>query len=258
MRRRSRLKSTESDGQSDFIDPFSDTRKAPETMDEELVRSELNRIYALSTSARLESDELASCAWTALYEAKARFNPRLGTSFYGFARQRIRGAIYNGLAALTPLGRRGARATKRLLNAREASLLTRSSSKDDQNEGQLSFVEGYQRLQEYALSLWMDQLLTVEVDPSITHLETTALQQTRALVGTAFEQLDPEDQRLLIAVYDLRRVGDSASQLAKREGVNRSTISRRSLAAIIRLRTLIKQTSEQPSQRLRSGLIGEE
>ena len=61
----------------------------------------------------------------------------------------------------------------------------------------------------------------------------------REHVSQAFEALSARDQEVLIAVYDLRDVGDSAARFAERLGVHRSTVTRRRVVALTKLRSLI-------------------
>lgn len=220
---------------------LEDKSSLPED-ERKLVEEELKRLFAVSRLAQRERVELEGCAWLGLYEAKRRFNPSLGDSFSAFARRRVRGAMLNGLAELSPLGMRGVRAVKRMLNVQDLSSsshhvpLPEASGTGEQSS---SFIEGYKRLHEYALSLWMDMCLGTSTNSADSGIDSSGLQEARFLVGSAFEQLSPDDQRLLIAVYDLRRIGDNASQFAERTGVNRSTISRRHAQVLEKLRATL-------------------
>ena len=195
-----------------------------------------------------------------LYRGKKRFDPRRGKSFYHFARRRIRGAIFDGLADLSPLGRSALRAVKRHVQL-QAELTEQTanveqshlglSSDDQRNESKTpllsaTFLERYKELYQLALSTWAEELQPLtSPDPSLPYQDQAELAEERSLLSAAFDRLDDAHKELLTALYDLRRVGESASVYAERHQVHRSTVSRRHASAILALRREVTLSQEQ-------------
>lgn len=243
-----------------------------------LVDIEVKRVLKVSAIARAEYDEIKACAYLGFLEAQRRFDPRKGVLFSSFARQRVRGAILDGIAHLSPLGRKSVKAVQRNLKSLEiqnfedellqknqleknATSLGSVQIKEEQvhrteNKQQKlrdkdknfidsvspSFTESYRSLYFQALNFWVDSLSDVLAsDPAIPYEDQVDRNATTRRLSVAFESLSSEQQQLIIAVYDLRRVGDSATKYAERMKVHRSTVSRKHAAAIHHLRMVIEK-----------------
>ena len=229
--------------------------------DQALVQEELRRITRMSRLASIERSDLVSCAWLGLYEARQRFDPKQGACFASYARLRIRGAILDGLAETTTLGRRGVRMVKRQLKLTHINQTVNSpppltpqtsSLHTDLNSGlrtepkvhlgdqeevnTQSFLERYRQLCVHMGNLWIDPLHERTRDPLITAQERERLQMMIDLISEAFLQLELREQELLIATFDFRGIGDNARAYAQRLGVHRSTIARRQSAILVKLK----------------------
>ena len=226
-----------------------------------MVQQEIKRVMRTSNLASIERKELISCAWLGLYEAKQRFDPRQGVSFSSYARLRIRGAIFDGLAETSALGKRGVRMVKRQLKATHrpnhihhvtpknsqgirptqgceyAAYSTSHQSLVEEGRQTQSFVEGYRQLCAHMENVfWSDRISEVTLDPWVAAQEEEELQLMVELMSEAFKQLDNKEQDLLVATFDLRGVGDNAMRYANRLGVHRSTIARRQATILMKLK----------------------
>lgn len=232
----------------------------------QLVDIEVLRVLKVSSLARMEQDELWASAWVGFFEAQRQFDPRHGGEFSAYARRRVRGAIFDGLAEISPLGKKSIRAVKRTLKGLEIEQFERSihrSSQDDhigQSETSVlidtreeethsndspSFLESYRTLYFQAVNLWTQSLSqALTLDPAVPHASDDQAKQLNRVLSDAFEQLNDEEKKVLISVYDLRRVGDNASAYAQRTGLHKSTVSRRHANALRKLRECVKQKEE--------------
>ena len=222
-----------------------------------MIEKEVGRVLLTSRFAREEKDELKAWAWMGFLEAKKRFDPRQGYEFSAFARQRVRGAIYDGLAKINPMGQSGTRVVKRILKGIDIEQLdgdgqTTTQKKkinnlDPTTEAEMSFSTCYRRVYFQALSIWTEHLSQslIELDPSKPLEDSDEKQQAQNLLSLAFEKLTLEEQELMIAIYDLRRTGDHGSAFANRKGVHRSTISRKHSQILAKLRNLVSIQGEE-------------
>lgn len=240
-----------------------------------MIEFELTEALKFNPLALREREELLACAWLGYLEAKKRYDPRKGVKFLSFARQRVRGAIFDGLADISPLGRSALRAIKRHVHLKSTlytepqhSMVSMSSeahrdvlssslegssdhSEEQVEEGKLSdlplsFMERYQEVYQLALITWAESLSHENAhDPSLPFEEQEEMAREQELLSKAFKKLLPSHQELITAVYDLRRVGDNATLYAERNHLHRSTVSRRHAAAVEELRREIVLEREQ-------------
>lgn len=158
----------------------------------------------------VEVDDLVAYGYVGLMEARRRYDPGMGTSFDTYARWRVRGAIFDGLRAWGILKRRDWELARR--RDPEWALGVEHAT-------QLRLAE-----------VWAPASLSVNPEASLARAELCA--RVRRMV----EDLDSEDREVIEAAYDLRGVGDSASALARRRGLDRSSVCRRRYRAVRRLR----------------------
>jgi RNA polymerase sigma factor (sigma-70 family) len=231
----------------------------------QLVDIEVLRVLKASSLARMEQDELWASAWVGFFEAQRQFDPRHGGEFSAYARRRVRGAIFDGLAEISPLGKKSIRAVKRTLKGleieyfershrssrdgqtgqSEASILIDTSEEETHSNDSPSFLESYRTLYFQAVNLWTQSLSQAfTLDPAVPHASDDQCKQLNRVLSDAFEQLSDEEKKVLVSVYDLRRVGDNASAYAQRTGLHKSTVSRRHASALRKLRECVKQTEE--------------
>ncbi len=224
-----------------------------------LVEQELHRAFKSSAIARVEREELSACAWLGFFEAKKCFDPRHGASFTAYARRRVRGAIYDGLAELSPFGRRAVRSIKRsisleeLTEGEEASVQHQSTgvSTEPALTLPISFLKRYQQVYQLAVDYWTDHLSEKMSGDFLGSIERRELRsEEERLLSEAFDQLNDSQREVLIAVYDLRRLGDTSTRYAEQHGLHRSTVSRRHADALLCLRRVIKGLTDTQSEPL--------
>lgn len=208
-----------------------------------LVERELSRVLKGLPRGCFDPDDGRSAGYEGLVEALGRFDPRFGVSFERYARPRVRGAIIDGLRALTPYGRAGYQQLKELYRAhaaRVAHSAQRGGGGDQPGALDLELQVSFGELRALATSLCMEALELNE-GSEVEHDQSEALDRARerARLSAAFEQLSPDDQELIVACYDLRQVGDGVRRLAERLGVSPAAVSQRQQRAIRRLRAIV-------------------
>jgi RNA polymerase sigma factor (sigma-70 family) len=95
----------------------------------------------------------------------------------------------------------------------------------------------YRKIKELAIMCVTDHLLPKQSTPEEEVIE----HEEKSIMKEAFEQMDHESKTLLTAVYDLNETGDNAASLAGREGVHRSTITRRHRNVLEKLKESYQQ-----------------
>jgi RNA polymerase sigma factor for flagellar operon FliA len=229
---------------------------------EALVNREVFKVLALMPPNSVSREDLFGYAYLGLVEAASRFDPNRGVPFDAFATFRIRGAIYDGLKKMGTYGK-GYQRLKRQILADELNdesalnpklksfpgLLSpvRETTEEKPNQ-ELNEAEKmalcqltYRKIKELAIMCVTDHLLPKQTNPE----EETIDQEEKSLMKEAFEQMDEESRVLLTAVYDLDEIGDNAASLAGREGVHRSTITRRHRNVLEKLKQSYDQVQTQ-------------
>ena len=208
-----------------------------------LVERELRRVLNALPSGCFDPDDGRSAGYEGLVEALGRFDPRYGVSFERYARQRVRGAIIDGLRALTPFGRAGYQQLKSLYRAHVARAHASEGVRATSSEGGGLSVEleaSFGELKALATSLCMEALeLNQTQTEEVGFGDALDQEQERARLSEAFNLLSEDDQTLIVAFYDLRQVGDGVRQLAQRLGVSPAAVSQRHQRAMRRLRGLV-------------------
>lgn len=203
-----------------------------------LVQSEARRVAALMPSGAVDIDDLVGYGHLGLLEARERYDPRRAVNFEVYARHRVRGAIYDGIRqSLGPLKLRTYKRLKQQIIAwRLAGEPTPAPSTD---EARIAAAEvTWSAIADLASALLAAR---AEERPPPADPETQMIDAERLdAVRDAIQRLDPEDQALVRAVYDFDETGDSAAEVARRQGVHRSSITRRHHAALDRLRRWLR------------------
>jgi RNA polymerase sigma factor for flagellar operon FliA len=202
-----------------------------------MVRFEAKRILSTMPQGSIEHEELAGFGYVGLLEAWKRFDVERGITFETFARHRVRGAMLDGLRTTLGLARR--RGYERL-----KAQIVAWQMVEDMPEG----IEG-QESKESAADMTFRQVadpasafIAEDIEASRLPRPDEALEkdECKTRVRHAVEELNPEDQEVIAAVYDLEDRGDSGASLAQRRGINRSGICRRHRMILERLRMTLR------------------
>lgn len=186
----------------------------------------------------IEVDDLIGYGHLGLLEARTRYDPTRRVPFDVYARHRIRGAIFDGIRqSLGPLRLRTYERLRRQVIAwrlvGEPAPPPRSARQKD-----LAADVTWNAIADLATALVAAQ---AEAQPGPVDPETRMLQAEQiGAVRAEVERLEPEHREALRAIYDLDGVGDSGADLARRQGLHRSSISRRHRAALGQLRRRLK------------------
>ncbi len=186
-----------------------------------LVRLEVERI-ARALPSYIDADDLEADGYVGLVEANNRFDPQLGVPFDAFARRRVRGAIFDGIQRYGAFSRRECRrhrAARAIQPPRPTARPTLAHRHESRSTDAHSTPTGCAPR-------------SVSADPEYAAMTREALAHIRCIL----ESLPQSERELITAVYDLDQRGDSAAALARRRGVNRSSISRRKQRTLARMR----------------------
>ena len=191
-------------------------------------------------------EDLTSCGYMGLIEALRRFDSSKGFHFETFATLRVRGAIFDGLRNMSRFTRSAYQQLKQLADSHsDASLRDTASSQTMDKEETMASSQGVEysieELSTLAQEVFVQRFIYPITTPEVEAIDALELATKRNKLSVAFSMLDRTDQALLVAVYDLRRVGDCASKYADRLKVHRSTISRRHHAILGKLQKILSK-----------------
>jgi len=199
-----------------------------------LVRAEARRVHRLLPRDAYALEDLVGHGHVGLLEARDRFDVHRGIPFDLFARQRIRGSMYDALRRQGWLGRRGWDAVRRQAIAHEVlEDVGPAVGQVEDDPGALADAVAH-----LAMAFLTEATLsalgpTVEADAALEDAELrTSLQ--RALAA-----LPDDDRDVVHAVYDFSGSGDSGSRLAERRRVSRSSVSRAHVRILDSLRLAV-------------------
>lgn len=203
-----------------------------------LVRAEARLVLRRLPPEAVSLEDLIGFGHLGLVEARRRFDVHRGVSFHAFARFRIRGAIFDGLRRLGLLTRRTYEDLRR--QALTWRLLGEPRP-DPPGEPDLAHDARtvYGAITQLATAFLAEAATPADAAPNPEeHL--SYLQDLRRM-RSALDDLDEEERELLKAVYDLDDTGDTGAALARRQGVNRSSVTRRHQAILDKLRQLMER-----------------
>lgn len=231
-----------------------------------LVEEEVKHILLRLPYPILNEDDLRGYAYLGLLDARKRFKPSQGTSFQVYARYRIRGTIFDGIRKSSYFGRSGYQALKTWLHVEEltpkkvhlekiqhqvnslSSTSPHSTSHQPEHDlNQISPQQGqmlFSHLRQLATHLCIESALTPTYSSLEIEVEQERKETQRTLLSQAFEELPSKDQELVIALYDLKRCGDDATQYAERINRHRSSVYRRHARILERLRQRVRELSD--------------
>ena len=192
----------------------------------------------------VELSDLVAYGEVGLVEAAERYDPRRGVAFSTFAHYRIKGAIYDGLREMGYFTRPGGVRVRWVANASD---VVQSALDDAVNESPATVtvddeIADAQTLIDalipvYLLSLGSDAVPEV-VDQHAMSMEQIEQRELVRLVMTALRDLSEDEQQLIDALY-FKHV--SMTELAARQGITKSWISRLHTRAIKHLRDLLRE-----------------
>jgi RNA polymerase sigma factor for flagellar operon FliA len=216
---------------------------------------EQHRSYARALAVKVmrtlpssvELSDLVAYGEVGLVEAAERYDPRRGVAFSTFAHYRIKGAIYDGLREMGYFTRQGGARVRWVANASDVvqSALDdssggdapagSSSSVDDEIADAQSLIDAL--IPVYLLSLGSDAVPEI-VDQRALSMEQIEQRELVRLALDALRELSEDEQELISALY-FKHV--SMTELAARQGITKSWISRLHTRAIKHLRDLLRE-----------------
>ena len=193
----------------------------------------------------IELSDLVAYGEVGLIEAAERYDPRRGVAFSTFAHYRIKGAIYDGLREMGYFSRQGGVRVRWAANASDVvqsavddsvhdSPSGAAASVDDEIADAQSLIDAL--IPVYLLSLGSDAVPEV-VDQRALSMEQIEQRELVRLALDALRELSEDEQELIGALY-FKHV--SMTELAARQGVNKSWISRLHTRAIKHLRDILR------------------
>jgi RNA polymerase sigma factor FliA len=194
----------------------------------------------------VELSDLVAYGEVGLVEAAERFDPRRGVAFSTFAHYRIKGAIYDGLREMGYFSRQGGIRVRWVANAGDVvqsalddavsdSPTGAAPSVDDEIAAAQSLIDAL--IPVYLLSLGSDTVPEV-VDQHALSMEQIEQRELVRLVMDTLRELSGDEQELINALY-FKHV--SMTELAARQGITKSWISRLHTRAIKHLRDLLRE-----------------
>ena len=194
----------------------------------------------------IELSDLVGYGEIGLVEAAERYDPRRGVAFSTFAHYRIKGAIYDGLREMGYFSRQGGVRVRWAANASDVVQSALDDSAHDSPGGSAASVDDEiadaQSLIDalipvYLLSLGSDAVPEV-VDQHALSMEHIEQRELVRLALDALRELSEDEQKLIGSLY-FKHV--SMTELAARQGVNKSWISRLHTRAIKHLRDILRE-----------------
>jgi len=200
-----------------------------------LVTNEARRIKKNLPSGVISEDDLYAEGIIGLMEAQRRFDPRKGVNLEAYARWRIRGSMLDALRRTMPLSRRGYESVRRQALSWH---LQEPKAASTQTDG----IWLRNTISQLTTLCLLDSALNPKEEPSPEKqlLEKETLARLRRVI----ESLSSSDQEVIRAVYDMKEQGESGASLARRQGISRSTISRKHSRLLRRIRRLMEEPTE--------------
>jgi len=198
----------------------------------ELVHNEARRAVLHLTTIAFSYEDFVGYGMVGLLEAAPRWQPASGVSFEHFVRFRVRGAMVDAVRAMSISRRRAVAGLREYVVAHAATPEPTAPSLDEA-------ADVARAITQIAVGLLVD---AVEVqgtseapDPESLYVDA----ETRASLDAALATLSVEDREILDSVYGFKD-DESGSDLARRRGVSRSSISRAHLRILDLVRARLR------------------
>ncbi len=204
------------------------------------MESYLARVQQIARGVRaqlgtLDLDEFESAGYEALVRVAMRYDPSKGVPFQAYAYIRVRGAMIDAVRAANPAPRRIRRAARALAlgqcvaeeaQAREAQ---HSQAGLDPRSFAERFEQAVEQIKQTSAAVIIasaepERLEQHAAEGDMSAEELVGRAELRAHVQSALAELKPEERALITELYTRDRTMQS---LAREQGVNKSTISRR-------------------------------
>ncbi len=201
-------------------------------------------------SSSLDLEDLMSYGQVGLLEAAERFDPKVGANFLTFAHYRIKGAIFDGLRKMGVL--RGGDARNSYMEERAAAFLGNLSDRDTGGGNRRGSIDDDVRdISDAVTGLAMVFATGMEAadglgapDDSLPPDQRIELEQTRARVRAAIEEL-PEKERKLLQGYYFQ--GKTLEEAGAEIGQSKSWASRLHARAIEKLKEVLAAEDSLPA-----------
>jgi RNA polymerase sigma factor for flagellar operon FliA len=191
----------------------------------DIVEQEVSRLTTRLPRHAFERDELVSCVFVGLCEARVRFRSEYGVPLGAYARLRIRGALLDGL-----------RSTLGVVRRRQFERIRMAAQSPDDRFG-IEF-----RLQALKRAVAEQHHGARKVStPEAQLLE----QETKQRVRCAVERLEPKHRELMRALFGIDGEMETGEAVAHRMGRHRSSVCRQKHKALGLLRA---DLAESPSR----------
>ena len=201
-------------------------------------------------SSTLDLEDLLAYGQVGLLEAAERFDPKVGANFLTFAHYRIKGAIFDGLRKMGVL--RGGDARTSYLEERAAAFLGNLSDREAGGGNRRGSIDDDVRdISDAVTGLAMVFATGMEAagglgapDDSLPADQRIELEQTRARVRAAIENL-PEKEKSLLQGYYFQ--GKTLEEAGAAIGQSKSWASRLHARAIERLKDALAAEEALPA-----------
>jgi RNA polymerase sigma factor (sigma-70 family) len=190
----------------------------------DIVEQEVSRLTMRLPRHAYERDELVSCAFVGLCEARVRFRAEYGVPLGAYARLRIRGALVDGL-----------RTTLGVMKRRQYEHFRRELGSMEERFG-LAFR--VQRLRRDAAEAHHGSRTMSNPEGAVIEAESHA--RVRAAIG----MLKPHEQSLVRSLFGIDVDEETGEAIAQRMGRHRSSICRQKHKALTQLRVAIAEVNE--------------
>lgn len=206
-------------------------------------------LYRQRSSNDVDFDDYLQLARVGLLEAMERYDPALGASFRGYASQRMRGAVLDGVARLTERQQQMV-VRRRVLAERSASVAAATAAPDGADSAPPSAASLLgPALFDYLADVGIGLALGFMLEDSgmwasddggsrrtDSHYQAIELRQTRAQLDALVEQLPPPERRVIALHY---QQGHPFDDIARELNVTKGRISQIHKRALGSLRELL-------------------
>lgn len=192
----------------------------------DIVEQEVSRLTTRLPRHAFEREELVSCAFVGLCEARVRFRAEYGVPLGAFARLRIRGALLDGL-----------RSTLGVVRRRHFEKIRIASQHPEQKYGIEFRLQALKR----AVAEHHNEARKV-ISPEAQLLD----HESKRRVRCAVDQLTPSQRSLVRSLFGMDGAIETGQEVAQRMGQHRSSVCRQKHKILALLRADLVESSTTP------------